>query len=73
MKNGKPYQVNFQSQQMLGVLYGRRYFTKSNTLYYKRGEPGIYGLGYCGGVKPGFWTTSVGNRAIFLKLVLWKY
>lgn len=44
---------------------GRRTFLKGNTLYYKRGEPGIYGLGYCGGVEPGFWTTAVGNRAIF--------
>ena len=44
---------------------GRRAFLKGNTLYYKRGEPGIYGLGYCGGVEPGFWSTDVGNRAIF--------
>ena len=44
---------------------GRQAFLKGNTLYYKRGEPGIYGLGYCGGVKPGYWTTAVGNRAIF--------
>lgn len=55
----------FSKSTSVALLYGRRYFTKSNTLYYKRGEPGIYGLGYCGGVAPGLWTTAVGNRAIF--------
>ena len=44
---------------------GRNGFTKSNTLYFIRGEKGIHGLGYTGGVPPRFIGENHINRSVF--------
>lgn len=44
---------------------GRSMLMKNNTLYFKRGEKGLYGLSYVGGAYPTFTGEPTVNRALF--------
>lgn len=47
--------------------------TKNNTLYFIRGQKGLYGLSYVGGVAPGFLTSNSVNRSLFETLAAKAY
>ena len=52
---------------------GRDSMTKNNTLYFIRGQKGLYGLSYVGGVAPGFLVANDINRSLFETLAAQAY
>lgn len=53
--------------------FGRDGLNKNNTLYFIRGQKGIHGLSYVGGVAPKFIGTNSVNRSLFETLAAQAY